>query len=88
MRDSAPYPVVEAVRVGCPVVCLDAAGPPQLIKDTGGIAVAADGQAPRRLAAAMTVVRRGEPDDRWSLEGLVTRVDGWYAAAADGRSSP
>jgi glycosyltransferase involved in cell wall biosynthesis len=86
MRDSAPYPVVEAIRAGCPVVCLDAAGPPSLIEGTPGVAVRPDRDAPRRLAEAMMSVRRHQPDDRWSLEHLVPRVDGWYlgAVSSDG----
>jgi glycosyltransferase involved in cell wall biosynthesis len=85
MRDSAPYPVVEAIRAGCPVVCLDAAGPPELIEGTPGVAVPPGRDAPSRLAAAMSTVRRHPPDDRWSLEHLVPRVEEWYARA--GRSN-
>jgi glycosyltransferase involved in cell wall biosynthesis len=88
MRDSAPYPVVEALRSGCPVVCLDAAGPPQLIDGTSSLAVAPDRHAPRRLAGAMMSVRRQPPDDRWSLERLGSRVDQWYCRVVEeaGRS--
>jgi glycosyltransferase involved in cell wall biosynthesis len=67
MRDSAPYPVVEAIRAGCPVVCLDAAGPPQLIEGTADVAVPPGRDTPRRLAEAMITVRRHPPDDRWSI---------------------
>jgi glycosyltransferase involved in cell wall biosynthesis len=90
MRDSAPYPVVEAIRAGCPVVCLDAAGPPQLIVDTPGVAVLADRDAPRQLAQAMMHVQRHPPDDRWSIEHLVARVDAWYtrATAENGHQRP
>ena len=87
MRDSAPYPVVEAIRAGCPVVCLDAAGPPELIEGTPGVAVAPGRDAPQRLAEALQRVRRHPPDDRWSLEHLVPRVEGWYARAA-GQAAP
>lgn len=81
MHDAAPYTVAEAVRVGCPVVCLDIAGPPLLIEGTSGIAVAPDGRAAQRLAEAACEVRRDAPSDRWGSDRLAAHVSGWYEQA-------
>ncbi len=81
MHDASGFAVAEAVRVGCPVVCLDVGGPPMLINGTLGIAVAPNRDAPRSLARAMRSVRRGEPSDRWSTERLADRVTEWYERA-------
>lgn len=81
MHDAAPYTVAEAVRFGCPVVCLDVGGPPMLIEGTSGIAVTPDSRAPVRLAEAMTRVRRQPPSDRWGSDRLAAAVSEWYATA-------
>ena len=80
MHDASGFAVAEAMRVGCPVVCLDVGGPAMLIEGTQGIAVEPDGDAPRNLARAMGTVRRGQPSDRWSTERLAGRVTEWYDA--------
>ena len=82
MHDSSPYAVAEAVRAGCPVVCLDVGGPPALISDTPGIAVRPDARAPRRLADAMACVRRHPPSNRWSASRQPALVNRWYAEAS------
>ncbi len=80
MHDASGFAVAEAVRVGCPVVCLDVGGPVMLIDGTHGIAVEPDGDAPRNLARAMRSVRREQPSDRWSTDRLAGRVTDWYEA--------
>lgn len=81
MHDASPFTVAEAVRLGCPVVCLDVGGPPLLIQGSNGIAVKADWRAPRRLAAAVLESRRGGPSDRWNTDRLRDILDQWYCAA-------
>jgi glycosyltransferase involved in cell wall biosynthesis len=81
MHDPQPYTVAEAVRSGCPVVCLDVGGAPLLIEGTPGAAVKPDAQTPRRLAEAMRSVRRYPPSDRWNADRLPGRLAEWYATA-------
>jgi glycosyltransferase involved in cell wall biosynthesis len=88
LHDASPYTVAEAVRIGCPVVCLEVGGPPLLIGESGGVAVTPDRDAPRRLAAALTSVRRGPGSDRWNQDRLPALVDEWYELAAARRASP
>jgi glycosyltransferase involved in cell wall biosynthesis len=38
-HDSGGWVVAEALRVGCPVLCLDLGGPPNLVGATGGLAI-------------------------------------------------
>ncbi len=78
MHDSGGWAVAEAVRAGCPVVCLDVGGPPLIIEGTSGEAVRPDGRAPERLAQAIPHVRRHPPSDRWSADRLGPLVSEWY----------
>lgn len=80
LHDSAPQPVAQAVRSGCPVVCLDVAGPPELAGD-GGVAVPLGRRLPLRLAAAVLQGRRFPPDNRWSAERLPGVLDDIYDRA-------
>ena len=81
MHDSAPQPVAQAVRAGCPVVCLDVAGPPLLVEGTTGIAVEPDRKAAERVAEAVARVRRHPPSDRWSSERLPATLTQLYDQA-------
>jgi glycosyltransferase involved in cell wall biosynthesis len=66
-HESAGWIVAEAVSVGCPVVCLDVGGPPELSRGRG---IAVDPRSrvvSRDLAEAIESVTRGTPDDRWSV---------------------
>jgi glycosyltransferase involved in cell wall biosynthesis len=81
MHDGSGFAVAEALSVGCPVVCLDVAGPSLLIQGENGIAVDPDGDAACQLAQAMLRVRRGEPSNRWHADRLTSVVDTWYSAA-------
>lgn len=78
MHDAAPFTVAEAVRVGCPVACLDVGGPPMLIEGGAGIAVPPDRHAPLRLAQAVLAMERHQPSNRWNADRLVSVVDAWY----------
>lgn len=86
MHDSGGWAVAEAVRAGCPVVCLDIGGPPLIIEGTSGHAVRPDGRAPERLAEAVPHVRRDPPSDRWSADRLGPMVTGWYETALASRT--
>jgi len=81
MHDSSPYTVAEAVRLGCPVICLDVGGPPLLVANGGGVAVAPDADAPARIAEALLNVRRHPPNDRWNADRLTQAITQWYEAA-------
>ena len=81
MHDASPFTVAEAVRVGCPVVCLDVGGPPLLIEGTTGRAVPARGDAPTHLADAVRVATRYSPSDRWNADRFPDRLTEWYAQA-------
>jgi glycosyltransferase involved in cell wall biosynthesis len=81
MHEHASYTVAEAVRAGCPVVCLDVGGPPLLIEGTTGVAVPPDSGAAQHLAQAMMGVRRHQPSDRWSADRLPDTVTAWFEAA-------
>jgi glycosyltransferase involved in cell wall biosynthesis len=88
MHDSGGWAVAEAVRAGCPVVCLDIGGPPLIIAGTSGEAVLPDARASRRLAEAIPRVRRHPPSDRWSADRLGPLVSAWYELAlSSGRRS-
>lgn len=81
MHDASPFTVAEAVRLGCPVVCLDVGGPPLLIAGAGGRAVPATRRAPMALAEAIHHVERQKPDDRWNGRRLIEEVSDWYEQA-------
>jgi glycosyltransferase involved in cell wall biosynthesis len=53
---------IEAMAAGCPVICLDCAGPALLVSDDSGIKVPADNpeQAVRDLATAMLRLGRND----------------------------
>jgi glycosyltransferase involved in cell wall biosynthesis len=87
MHDSGGWAVAEAVRAGCPVVCLDVGGPPLIIEGTSGRAVPPDGNSPRRLAEEIPHVRRDPPSDRWSADRLGPMVTSWYETALATRDS-
>jgi glycosyltransferase involved in cell wall biosynthesis len=81
-REAAGWVVAEAMAVGCPVVCLDVAGPP-LIAGTSGVAVPPGPALPASLALALDkatdLPRRVVRWDESELPELLTR---WYESAA------
>ncbi len=86
LHDTAGWAVAEAVTMGVPVVCLDAAGPPVLVGEAG-VLVPVTGDVPAALAAGLADLPAVEPTDRWSLERLPDLLDEWYdrAIAASGQ---
>jgi glycosyltransferase involved in cell wall biosynthesis len=62
LHDSSGTVCIEAMAAGCPVVCLDWAGPALLVNDDAGIKVPAGNpeQAVRDLAAAMLRLARSD----------------------------
>ena len=87
-HDSAPWAVGEAAALGCPVVCLDAGGPPLLAGRNGHVVPSSPGaDLPERLAGALCGLDgRGEPDDRWRADRLPLLLARWYRGGTDGGS--
>jgi glycosyltransferase involved in cell wall biosynthesis len=82
VNDSAGWVAAEAVALGCPVVCLERGGPPEIAAAGGGRAVAVHGDVPGALALAWAAARGpGTPSGRWSSARLADLVDGWYRDA-------
>lgn len=81
MNDGSSYTVAEAIRVGCPVVCLDLGGPPVLVQGTSGAIVKPDRHAVANLARAIQTVQRDEPSDRFSRERFPDLLTEWYETA-------
>jgi glycosyltransferase involved in cell wall biosynthesis len=84
MREAAGWVVAEALGVGCPVVCLDTAGPPLLLRGAGRAVTPGWGvveELARALAAstgdARTVVR-------WGEDRVPALLDAWYCRATEG----
>jgi glycosyltransferase involved in cell wall biosynthesis len=88
-HDSAPWAVGEALMLGCPVVCLDRGGPPNIIGAHGGIAVPVGTHTASRLADALVEVacREWSPI-RWDESGLTDELRGWYDAALQRQPLP
>jgi glycosyltransferase involved in cell wall biosynthesis len=88
LNDSAGWVVAEAALEGCPTVCLDRGGPPDLVRDGAGTAVPMGRGLPSRFATAMVESRRLEgPLHRWNADRLPALIDRWYQLAV-GRPSP
>ncbi len=80
MREAAGWVVAEALAVGCPVVCLDAGGPP-LIAGSSGIAVPPGPGLPASLARALTsVAQRERPRVRRVADELPGLLTEWYSS--------
>ena len=89
LHDGAGWAVAEAVAIGCPVVCLDAAGPGHLVGPGEGIRVPTTGDVPGALAEALAKTDRPVvAADRFAADRLPGLLDGWYreVAAAAGRA--
>jgi glycosyltransferase involved in cell wall biosynthesis len=87
LHDSAPWAVAEACAAGLPVICVDLAGPPVLVRRTAdGISHIVDvgPRLPARLAAALRDAEaspRPAPSSRWSSSRLPLLLDAWYRQA-------
>lgn len=85
LRDAAGWVVAEALAVGCPVVCLDLAGPAELVAGGRGIAVAPGPGADAALARALGAVGGLAPARfRWDVEALAADLTAWYRRAVGG----
>jgi glycosyltransferase involved in cell wall biosynthesis len=90
LHDGAGWAVAEAVAIGCPVVCLDAAGPSYLVREGDGVRVPTHGDVAGALAKALAAVGRLDPpsipfvrSDRFNVDRLPATLRGWYDAVAD-----
>ena len=90
VNDSAGWVIAEAAAAGCPTVCLDRGGPPDLVALGAGRAVETGGDLPGRFASAILQTRRlAEPLDAWRWDRLPDRLGEWYQLAVErSRSSP
>jgi len=80
LHDSAGWSVAEAMAVGCPVVCLDAGGPPTLVGPGDGIVVSREGDVVGRLACALEDARMLQPrPEQWSASRLPGLLDELYS---------
>ncbi len=71
LHDSAGWSVAEAMAVGCPVLCLDAGGPPTLVGACDGVVVGLKGDVVAGLAAGLDRAGRMSPrQDRWDAARL------------------
>lgn len=78
-HDAAGWSVAEALSHGCPVVCLDLAGPAVLVEPGDGVVVPAAGDVVAALATALCTARRLRPRrDRWAAARLPDLLDGLY----------
>jgi glycosyltransferase involved in cell wall biosynthesis len=79
-HDSASWAVAEASALGCPVVCLDAGGPPLVAGRNAHIVERQPtGSLPHRIGAALEALDgRGELEDRWNAKRLPALVAEWY----------
>ena len=80
LHDSAGWSVAEAMAVGCPVLCLDAGGPPVLVGAEGGIVVPLRGNVVGRLANALDQTRMLHPQrEQWSARRLPDLLNMLYS---------
>jgi glycosyltransferase involved in cell wall biosynthesis len=81
MREAAGWVVAEALGVGCPVVCLDTAGLPQLLRGSGA-AIPPGPEMAHQLADALvasTTATRSVV--RWGSDAVPALAEQWYATA-------
>ncbi len=79
-HDSAPWAVGEASSLGCPVVCIDAGGPPLLAGGNGHVVARhPTADLPRRIGETLVGLDgRGEPEHRWDASRLPGLLADWY----------
>ena len=87
-HDSAPWAVAEAATVGCPVVCLDAGGPPLIAgRNAHVVAITPAATLAQRIGLALeSLDGRGEPEDAWHADRLPGLLTTWYGIDARDRA--
>jgi glycosyltransferase involved in cell wall biosynthesis len=79
-RDNAPGAVAEAVTLGCPVVCLDSAGPGTMVDGATGVRVSPSRDVVAALAKALNEIpARHAGSPRWNSSRLPDLLDEWYS---------
>jgi glycosyltransferase involved in cell wall biosynthesis len=82
LHDSAGWSVGEAVSVGCPVICIDRAGPSTIVRLSEGIKVALTGDVASSIARALrSLDGRSAPSRRWDADRLPQLLTEWYRQA-------
>jgi glycosyltransferase involved in cell wall biosynthesis len=82
MHDAAGWIVAEALSLGCPVVCLDVAGPGELVAAGDGVKVPPRGDVVLGLAQGLASIRsRIAPRPRWGADRSADVIDAWYERA-------
>jgi glycosyltransferase involved in cell wall biosynthesis len=83
MREAAGWAVAEALASGCPVVCIDRAGPSVIVSPADGAVVGWRGDVVGGLAKGLAGLRgRIEPVNRWSPDRLPDLLATWYATTS------
>lgn len=79
-HDSASWAVGEASALGCPVVCLDAAGPPSSAgRNAHVVPIAPARSLPERMGRCLTeLTGRGEPDNHLEAARIPGLLRNWY----------
>lgn len=83
-HDSSPWAVAEALRLGCPVVCLDLGGPQELVERAGGTVVSFRGvDLVGRLANALSNPAPPHTSTAWSSIRLPRLLKEWYGGVTE-----
>ncbi len=79
MHDSGGWAVAEAVEAGCPVVCLDLGGPPDIVQDNGAVVSHRATDLGRAMAEAIVTVPDTVKRGHWANTRLPSEIQRWYA---------
>ncbi|MDX6281253.1 MAG: hypothetical protein QOH03_2324, partial [Kribbellaceae bacterium] len=80
MREAAGWAVAEALASGCPVVCIDRAGPSVIVSPEDGVVVPLQGDVVGGLAKGLASLNgRIDPVNRWAPERLPAVLATWYS---------
>jgi glycosyltransferase involved in cell wall biosynthesis len=78
-HDTSPWAVAEALSAGCPVVCLDLGGPPELVRRAGGTIISVRARdLVGALAASLENPRVPENRNVWRSDRMPEMLSGWY----------
>jgi glycosyltransferase involved in cell wall biosynthesis len=82
MREAAGWVVGEALAVGCPVVCLDTGGPPQLLRGTGHAVTPGPRLVEDMATALQACLGDARSVVRWDRHGVGELLAHWYGAVS------